>query len=121
MNDRELLELAAKAYGITLRFNSLGLLDARCDWNPLTDDGDALRLAVALNLHAARTSENRIACYKEKSAFDSDLPGNDAWEVISDCWFPSAPVKSAEVAINQLSATRRAIVLAAAEIGKAMP
>ena len=42
MTDRELLELAAKAAGLEeakmrIEFNQ---------WNPLTDDGDALRLAV---------------------------------------------------------------------------
>jgi hypothetical protein len=59
VTDRELLEAAAKAVGF--EFNSVwfdertGLLvwepptnyESR-DWNPLTDDGDALRLAVAL-------------------------------------------------------------------------
>ena len=61
-NDRELLELAAKAAGY-----KLGKVDAYVDdrgkirpaywnetekiyWNPLTDDGDALRLAVKLGL-----------------------------------------------------------------------
>ena len=61
--DRELLELAAKAAGITLRWIQ-GPNDDECihpirrrddgmcevDWNPLTDDGDALRLAVRLSL-----------------------------------------------------------------------
>ena len=59
MNDKELLELAAKAAGIkkdawgtyimpicpdgVLRSSSRG-------WNPLEDDGDAMRLAVKLGL-----------------------------------------------------------------------
>jgi hypothetical protein len=56
--DRELLELAAKAVGINYhhisdegvwwRENPMSDL-ADC-WNPLTDDGDALRLAVKLGL-----------------------------------------------------------------------
>ena len=41
MSDREMLELAAKAAGITLRYNYLGTQDARCSWDPLNDDGDA--------------------------------------------------------------------------------
>lgn len=60
MDDRELLELAAKAAGI-----ERGAERADCgisiteqngrhgylpQWNPLTDDGDALRLAVKLEL-----------------------------------------------------------------------
>lgn len=58
MQDRELLELAAKAAGIEAAWCATGtmLLPATqsnegCDeWNPLLDDGDALRLAVKLNL-----------------------------------------------------------------------
>jgi len=62
-NDRELLELAAKAAGLKIDksetsgrgrgntgFNCMGdvVLDWHngTRWNPLTDDGDALRLAV---------------------------------------------------------------------------
>ena len=64
MTDRELLELAAKAAGLefdpTVQ-NQFGLLvvaeDASCQsdqklWNPLTDDGDALRLAFVILSHA---------------------------------------------------------------------
>jgi hypothetical protein len=57
LTDRELLERAAKAagYAIVRHPNSrvlpslMFMLDERL-WNPLTDDGDALRLAVKLNL-----------------------------------------------------------------------
>lgn len=58
MNDRELLELAARAVGLRHAswYYADGCLDV-CDeqranfrWNPLTDDGDALRLAVRLSL-----------------------------------------------------------------------
>jgi hypothetical protein len=61
--DRELLELAAKAAGMNdWKFTGTGMakmLDPNRpettgsigrDWNPLTDDGDALRLAVALHI-----------------------------------------------------------------------
>ena len=63
--DRELLERAAKAAGIALHFindqpkevtehwpcdPTEGPQEREWDWNPLTDDGDALRLAVALGL-----------------------------------------------------------------------
>lgn len=43
MADRELLEKAAKALGTELL-----LMGSR--WNPLEDDGDALRLAVTLGI-----------------------------------------------------------------------
>lgn len=52
MTDRELLELAAKAAGVDhcgwwTTMNALALANhAGAAWNPLTDDGDALRLAV---------------------------------------------------------------------------
>ncbi|AIJ45535.1 hypothetical protein O987_06960 [Comamonas testosteroni TK102] len=53
MTDRELLELAAKAAGIevwwTENYGGVFLRDRNSPviWNPLNDDGDALRLAVA--------------------------------------------------------------------------
>jgi hypothetical protein len=60
MTDRELLELAAKAAGLRIKhYNAAG---TPCitpeapewpfprEWNPLTDDGDALRLAVKIGL-----------------------------------------------------------------------
>ena len=51
MNDRELLELAAKAAGEPYFEHAPegGLyLSNGEDWNPLTEDGDAFRLAVRL-------------------------------------------------------------------------
>lgn len=107
MSDRELLELAAKAAGYKIQidrqaerdasgYGHVGLWteDTSC-WNPLTNDGDALRLAVkVLNWpHGGRAFSNAV---------------------------------SAMYAVGQLSkdpyaATRRAIVRAAAEIGRAMP
>lgn len=62
MNDRELLEAAAKAAGLCIHLGRQRERDeAGCGhvglwvkgatrWNPLTDDGDALRLAVQLDL-----------------------------------------------------------------------
>ena len=55
MTDRELLELAAKAIGMDIEFfgdeNGFDCVtDEQEYWNPLTDDGDALRLAVKLGL-----------------------------------------------------------------------
>ena len=57
MTDRELLELAAKAAGLDVRWYANDCLQVadKCNgfagkWNPLTDDGDALRLAVKLFL-----------------------------------------------------------------------
>jgi hypothetical protein len=56
VTDKELLEKAAMAAGmdvewVTVRFASvLHNWDTGSDWNPLTDDGDALRLAVKLRI-----------------------------------------------------------------------
>ncbi len=47
MTDRELLELAAKAAGYER--NGAGPIGP-CEWNPLNDDGHALRLAVRLGI-----------------------------------------------------------------------
>lgn len=67
--DRELLEAAAKAGGIVGDYEcwaGQGLREgirqvingAKCHrpWNPLTDDGDALRLAVALKMNVVVTT-----------------------------------------------------------------
>ena len=54
MTNREMLQLAAKAAGIdyhaTLKDGTKCIHDGRGYWNPLTDDGDALRLAVKLSI-----------------------------------------------------------------------
>lgn len=100
MNDRELIQLAAMASDIPwqrwdhARLRSLGHLVLSSDmWNPLDDDGDALRLAVKLELHV----------------FGSKIGGN-----VNDDLF----VDSADCGNDSFAATRRAIVIAAADIGK---
>ena len=52
MNDRDLLELAAKAVGIDPRRLPHAWPDRLDDdqWDPLVDDGDAFRLAVQLGI-----------------------------------------------------------------------
>lgn len=52
MTDRELIERAAKAAGMRVVWPGEAVLDdgSSVNWNPLTDDGDALRLAVRLNI-----------------------------------------------------------------------
>jgi hypothetical protein len=106
MTDRELLELAAKAAGIggawssarpgirTLHSHSEDLV-----WNPLTDDGDALRLAVKLRLeidiHHTGIAVRTPTGIKVLVSADDE---QDAY-----------------------TATRRAIVRAAGAIGQAMP
>jgi hypothetical protein len=51
MSDWELLERAAKAAGMVIEFDDEGCCMHRgMEWTPLTDDGDALRLAVELQM-----------------------------------------------------------------------
>ena len=99
--DRELLELAAKAAGISFFVDSHGRgmeMHANlmpCPWNPLADDGDALRLAVRLSL-----------------MIDTDYNSHTAVGSASLCEILEGHSG------DPLAATRRAIVRAAAEIGK---
>ena len=99
--DRELLELAAKAAGIDW-FDEPALqagkglhMKSGPFWNPLQDDGDALRLAVALRMDLNINDEecdvfHADGCVSEVGGFDTE------------------------------SVVRRAIVRAAAAIGEAM-
>ena len=101
MNDRELLELAAKAAGIDLDDISKRMKDDWADfWNPLTDDGDALRLAVKLGM---------------RLEIDNEWNRTHAQIIPDQPWFTSPHNE------DHYAATRLAIVRAAAEIGRAMP
>lgn len=93
--DKELLKLAAKAAGIELHQwveSCNEFMTTNSDgWNPLTNDGDALRLAVTLGLFTG------AEFYHFRSL--ERFAGQD---------------------VDEYTATRRAIVRAAAEIGRAM-
>lgn len=113
--DRELLELAAKAgdmgeldfdycereghgfyMGPRLPMPKGVLMAANWShWNPLTDDGDALRLAGELLLSVSIDSGYTVVVdQQERTTYET---------------------------AHGLAATRRAIVRAAAEIGRSMP
>ena len=112
MSDKELLELAAKAAGIDYKHdNSFWAHEDHCAfwsyadlctcggrWNPLTDDGDALRLAIKLDLsiHTFYSDGVSSACSGVPYFVDEEVIHNG----------------------DPYAATRRAIVRAAAEIGK---
>ena len=105
MTDRELLEAAARAAGIefgikrsTPASDALYLGPRGGWWNPLTDDGDALRLAIKLGINVG------IAY------------AGTPFEAASYSWAGS--VQQAHNG-DPYAATRRAIVLAAAAIGGA--
>lgn len=100
-SDRELLELAAIACGEipnSWRGNDAYFDGVLSRWNPLTDDGDALRLAVDLSLDV-HINQHHV------EIFSGDL---------EDC------IDQVCVDGDVRSATRRAIVRAAAAIGSAM-
>lgn len=110
--DRELLERAAKAAGLSIGYDSGQYFycehgpfgasmygrqgNAPLNWNPLQDDGDALRLAVKTGEPFVVRSRCVTTMGGLKEDFDPAVSGDD------------------------LRATRRAIVRAAAAIGKAM-
>lgn len=104
MTDKEMLELAAKAAGV----GPLSWIEpdgtkivTNVRWNPLTDDGDALRLAVRLRLeprfidnsHSNGVEPSRVTLHN----FAGIVENIDG---------------------DPLAATRRAITRVAAEIGR---
>ena len=106
MTDRELLELAAKAAGMKIirwlnDIDATAMIDSpyNASWQPLYDDGDALRLAVKLQI---------------------DICQGDS-EVSAECYFTFGAAANEPKTSDPYAATRRAIVRAAAEIGRAMP
>ena len=103
-NDRELLERAAKAIGKDNPFEKYRDIDGDFYpvWNPLTDDGDALRLAVKLKLSIDTNWYNTDAC----------------WYTDKTCVMSMASVEEEPHNSDPYAATRRAIVRAAAAIGK---
>ena len=117
MSDRELLEFAAKAAGIAAVWSDgEGLAcwnDAgyRYFWNPITDDGDAFRLMVRLRLHARQFPI-------VDDGFDVPLGMAEVWRVDDDDPMHVEFLRSGD---DRLVTTRRAIVRAAAEIGRQMP
>lgn len=106
MTERELLELAAKAAGIDVDWKTGRLRSTYCFWNPLTDDGDALRLAVKLEIDLQHNHGSVIAIYTRNDSIKVGIPAHA--EVGGDDYQ------------DRLVATRRAIVRAAAAIGKDM-
>lgn len=104
MTDKELVELAAKAADIKGIWHRKGFV-AYSGWgkgifNPLDDDGDALRLAVKIGFVIDRNPAGTIIY--------AGLWDHPKWE--------GANVENGDAII----ATRRAITRAAAQIGKEM-
>ena len=135
MTDRELLELAAKAYGLytepvdardwvapsSLPVDNYyenngptwGLQVVGGLWNPLEDDGDALRLAVKLGL----SPEVHLDAAQPLPWLRVVHRSRDARGVYGENWEHAGPK---DYGADPYAATRRAIVRAAAEIGRSM-
>lgn len=107
MTDRELLALAAKAAGIDLIdwreewTDFWGPAWRKTDhelWNPLTDDGDALRLAVKLRIDVQQFEKSEMV----------------------EAWRHPQQACGEDYGSDPYAATRRAITRCAAEIGRTM-
>lgn len=100
-SDRELLELAAKAAGVAGSWHRNGFVACsgwnRGVFNPLTDDGDALRLAVKLEFEVSLGQFGTIIYTRHGKV---EEVGEDGCDEMALC--------------------RRAIVRAAAAIGESM-
>ena len=98
MSDQELLELAAKAAGLDYDHEDgyISYGEAVMRWNPLVNDGAALRLAVKLGF---------VINNRHSEVLVEGINEQRTWQAHDG---------------NEVAATRRAIVRAAAEIGKAM-
>ena len=107
MTDHKLLELAAKAAGMPNPWDANDVftawiygpegLEAECGhwWDPAADDGDSRRLQVAVGLSLSPCVGGWLAGHPEKK-----ISGYDS--IVGEC-------------------PRRVVLIAAAEIGRAMP
>ena len=104
MTDTELLEAAAKAAGVELIDRAMGskgyIIDGAKYWNPLTDDADALRLAVKCGI--------RIDLHPRWVYARAVGPNLPSWMEITQGWGNGCYPHDA------YEATRRAITRAAA-------
>ena len=111
MTDRELLVKAAKAADINIKMDRFDADDQfigfivgarntnqRSAWNPLTDDGDALRLAVKRSISVDPRSDAVVALSEDGKYLAMEIGCGDSLFV----------------------ATRRAIVRVAAAIGASL-
>lgn len=107
--DRELLELAAKAAGIEIIYDDCDPYPVDEDdevWNPLLYDAHALRLLLTLRLGIQSVIVERD---------DPESDTADWW-----CVFSHAGELTREPMGGDNASARRAIVRAAAEIGRIM-
>lgn len=131
--DRELLERAAKAAGLTDQlkwWEGRFIWDSQNayvikEWNPLAHDGDALRLAVHLNICITpypiyeHPKHSVIADVKAHAECPNAQPPLRYCERCTDpCQLKRQVAETQPHGADPYAATRRAIVRAAAAIGE---
>lgn len=124
MTDLELLQMAAKAAGIEVHRGNmphqrdmLFLSDGgefSPQWNPLDSDGDALRLAVKLRISIDQNDCDCCVWAYPRDTNDDSVA--DADMLITERMHFAG---SDDELQDRFAATRRAIVRAAAELGRA--
>ena len=131
--DRELLELAAKAAGYDYaKHGGYIVVDGvPGNWNPLADDGDALRLALALNIEYEFQSSCIVVAEVSRiggSIFDKKHFATVDYvpeEMFASSYGPDISHANYLVSTGMIRgkapAVRLAIVRAAAKIGRAVP
>lgn len=125
MTDQELIELAAKAVGIkgewvrdtafiqarysfNVPYDNHGIMTS-IEWNPLREDSDAMRLAINLGMNLMMLPASLKNGFCTVGAGFSNESGSPRITISEN--YNQGPYK----------AVRRAIVRAAAEIGRKMP
>lgn len=117
-NDRELLELAAKAMGLALSWHDWGdfglqpmaakmgeVCAGPTTWNPRTDDGDCARMEAALGIDVEWHNVG-VRCSKLTGAFSDDIVAREPYDYHNG---------------DKQAARRLASLRVASAIGKAMP
>lgn len=128
MTDRELLEWAARAAGIEGKWMTKGDGDLwlfRNDfvdpWNPLTDGQDAFDLSTKLEI-CIDHDFIEVATYEYQGHIEGEYKkGVRAWIVPVDGTSAGKTIECSELYnSDRFAATRRAIVRAAAELGRSI-
>ena len=114
-NDRELLEMAAKAAGYAINWGDWQDFGSHVRhrnvtigeyWNPYHDDAQLLRLATNLRLDISHNDDGDSLYVKAHR------------KGVEMCSAPVQSIEEFEREPQRLAATRRAIVRAASEIGR---
>lgn len=119
MSDRELLEAAARAAGVDYHIDRLDgcpkLVAGGRIWNPLVDDGDALRLAVKLRMELLHSAPG------ESVPWVSAVVKNTMIHAAEDCQSEDQRQAAARRAIVRAAAALAGVESTAADTGDISP